>query len=54
MVKDIIITVETFLLIVITFWAVTFTVMAIDLAKNDCAIYKWRNNYEERNENYIK
>lgn len=44
MVKDIIITIETYLLVVIIFWAILFTIMAKDLAEqvrryeNDCGV----------------
>lgn len=49
MVKDIIITIETFLLVVVIFWAILFTIMANDLAEevrryeNDCGVllYEW-------------
>lgn len=52
MVKDIIITIETYLLVVIIFWAILFTVMAKDLAEevrryeNDCGILLYERDFK--------
>lgn len=56
MVKDIIITIESFLLLVITLWAVAFTVMAADLVKERNMIYEKRSedNFKQWCINYNK